>query len=86
VVLTEVAFWPYCYIVIVWVIACVVVFSARELISSICCAQFVFQEDIILLPFWQVAYNSWTDFSRVLIVVKVGVVDVNENGDRHSLE
>src|SRR5437879_6615225 len=41
---------------VIWVIACIVVFSAQELISSICCARFVFWEDILLIPFLQVSY------------------------------
>ena len=40
---TEIAVWPYCYIVIVRVASVVMVFSAQEPISSICCAWLVFQ-------------------------------------------
>src|SRR5947208_4496215 len=59
-------FRPYCYVVVVGVIACVMVFSARELISSIRCARLVFQQYIVLLAFRKVSCDSWTDFPRVL--------------------
>ena len=79
-VLAEVTFWPYCDIVVVGVIARVVVFSARELISSICCAQLVFQQYIVLLSFRKVSCDSWTDFPRVLVVAKVGMICVDKDG------
>jgi hypothetical protein len=82
VVLAEIAFQPNCYIVIAGVIAYVMVFSARELISSICCARLVFQQYIVLLSFREVSCDSWTDFPRVPVVVKVGVICVDE--DRYA--
>src|SRR5437588_1755076 len=38
----------------------IMVLSVQELISSICCAWFIFQEHIVLLSLREVSSNSWT--------------------------
>ena len=66
VLLAEIVVWPDRDIFIDWVTTRIMVFSARELISSICRAWLVFQEDIVLFTFRQVSGNSWSDFPWLL--------------------
>jgi hypothetical protein len=63
-----------------------VVLSARELISSICCARFIFQEHIVLLSLREVSGDSWTYFPGVPIVAEVCMVSVYEDGDFSSFQ
>ena len=75
--LAEVMVWPDRDIFIDRVATRIMVFSARELISSICCAWLVFQEDVVLFAFWQVSGDSRPDFPRLPIVSQVGVIRID---------
>jgi hypothetical protein len=77
----KIVVWPNCNVFIDRVVSSVMVLSARELISSICCAQFIFQEHVILLLLREVSGNSWTYFSRIPIVAEVCMVSVYKDRD-----
>src|SRR5207302_11454487 len=68
---TKIVVWPDCDIFIDWVISSFVVLSARELISSIYCTRFVFQEHIVLLSLREVSGDSWSYFPGVPFVTVV---------------
>ena len=83
---TKIVVWPNCDIFVDWIISSIVVLSVRELISSICCAQFVFQEHVVLLSLREVSGDSWTYFPGVPIVAEVCMVGVHEDGDFSTLQ
>jgi hypothetical protein len=85
VLFAEIVIWLNCNIFINRVISSVMVLSARELISSICCAQFVFQEHIVLLLLREVSGDSWTYFPGVPVVAEVCMVGIYKDGDLSAL-
>jgi hypothetical protein len=78
---TEIVVWPNCNVFIDRDISSIMVLSAQELISSICCTWFIFQEHVVLLSLREVSGNSWTYFSGVLVVAEVCMISVYEDGD-----
>ena len=82
---TKIVVWPNCNIFIDRVIASVMVLSVQELISSICCARFIFQEHVVLLSLREVSGNSWTYFPGILIVAEVCMIGIDEDRDFSAL-
>jgi hypothetical protein len=63
-----------------------VVWSSGEGISAVCCPGFIFEYDIVLLPFREVPCDAWSDFAGVTVISEICVVGVDNDGDRGPFE
>ena len=81
----EVLVRPYYYIFIIRV-ACVVVFLSRGCVCPISGAWFVFEEEVILLSFWEVSCDVLSNLSCIAVVTEVSVICEYQNGDFCSFE
>jgi hypothetical protein len=83
---TKVVVRPDNNVFVIWISFDFVVWSAGEGVSTIGCSGFIFEDDIVLLPFREVSCNAWPDFAGVTVVPEIRVVGVNDNGYRGPLE
>jgi hypothetical protein len=81
VLFAEVVVRPDYDIFVVWVPFDLIVWSTGKGIGSICRPRFVFEYDVILLPFREISCDVWSDFVRVMVVSEVCVVSVDYDGD-----
>jgi hypothetical protein len=81
VLFTEIVVQPDDDVFIVRISFDLVVQSSGEGIGTICCPRFVFEYNVVLLPFREVSCNTWSDFAGVAVVSEVCVVGVDYDGD-----
>jgi hypothetical protein len=67
---------------IIWVSLDLIIRSSGKGVCTICCPRFVFEYDIILLPFREVSCNAWADLAGVAVLSEVCVVGVDYDRDR----
>jgi hypothetical protein len=79
--LAEIVVRPNYDVFIDGVVPSIMVLSVQELISLICCTQFIFQEHIVLLSFREVSSDSWTYLPGIPIVAEVCMVGVYKDRD-----
>jgi hypothetical protein len=81
---TKITVWPDYDVFVVWISISFIVGVAREGICMVCSSWFVFQQDIVLLPFREISCNVWPDFSGVIIVPEVCMIGVYQDRDSCS--
>ena len=85
-VITEVFVRKDCYVLIVWILFHLIVWSVGEGICSVCCLWFIFELDIILGNFWNISHNAWSNLSWFPVVLQVCVVCIHQNRDFSSFK
>jgi hypothetical protein len=84
--IAKVVIWPDGDVFIVWVSFDLVIGSSGEGICMVCGPRFVFEYDVVLLPFGEISCDAWSDFAGVTVIPEVCVVGVDYDGDGSPFE
>jgi hypothetical protein len=82
----KIMIWPDNDILIVQISLDFVVWSSGKGVCMVCSPRFVFEYDIVLLPFREVSCDMWPDFVGVAVVSEVCMVGVDYDGDGSPFE